>query len=159
MKMTKALVAAILALSLMLAAVMPAMAIWGYLYVNKANLNVYEEDNTNSRVLKTVKGGTKLTIDALSPNGKWAQITVKKNKLGFEGKVDFYITGDSTVNAFSVASEDENEPNIVNINSGLFDKLLIVHRSHNHIMIILVTSLAVQTLWAILVRLVTRLLT
>ena len=44
-----------------------------------------------------------------------------KNKLGFEGKVDFYITGDSTVNAFSVASEDENEPNIVNINSGLFD--------------------------------------
>ena len=83
MKMTKALVAAILALSLMLAAVMPAMAIWGYLYVNKANLNVYEEDNTDSRVLKTVKGGTKLTIDALSPNGKWAQITVKKNKLGF----------------------------------------------------------------------------
>lgn len=44
-----------------------------------------------------------------------------KKKLGFEGKVDFYITGDSTVNAFSVASEDENEPNIVNINSGLFD--------------------------------------
>ena len=40
-----------------------------------------------------------------------------KKKLGFEGKVDFYITGDSTVNAFSVASEDENEPNIVNINS------------------------------------------
>ncbi len=44
-----------------------------------------------------------------------------KKKLEFEGKVDFYITGDSTVNAFSVASEDENEPNIVNINSGLFD--------------------------------------
>ncbi len=44
-----------------------------------------------------------------------------KKKLGFEGKVDFYITGDSSVNAFSVASEDENEPNIVNINSGLFD--------------------------------------
>jgi len=44
-----------------------------------------------------------------------------KSRLGFEGKVDFYITGDSTVNAFSVASEDENEPNIVNINSGLFD--------------------------------------
>lgn len=44
-----------------------------------------------------------------------------KDKLGFTGKVDFYITGDSTVNAFSVASENENEPNIVNINSGLFD--------------------------------------
>ena len=44
-----------------------------------------------------------------------------KDKLGYTGKVDFYITGDSSVNAFSVASEDENEPNIVNINSGLFD--------------------------------------
>lgn len=44
-----------------------------------------------------------------------------KDKLGYTAKVDFYITGDSTVNAFSVASEDEDEPNIVNINSGLFD--------------------------------------
>lgn len=44
-----------------------------------------------------------------------------KEKLGFTGKVDFYITGDSTVNAFSVASESPDEPNIVNINSGLFD--------------------------------------
>ena len=44
-----------------------------------------------------------------------------KDKLGYTAKVDFYITGDSSVNAFSVASEDENEPNIVNINSGLFD--------------------------------------
>lgn len=44
-----------------------------------------------------------------------------KDKLGYTAPVDFYITGDSTVNAFSVASEDANEPNIVNINSGLFD--------------------------------------
>ena len=44
-----------------------------------------------------------------------------KDKLGYTAPVDFYITGDSTVNAFSVASEDEKEPNIVNINSGLFD--------------------------------------
>ena len=83
MKMTKIIIAAMLVMALMLAAVMPAMAVWGYLYVNKAKLNVYEEDNTNSKVIKTVKGGTKLTIDALSPNGKWAQITIKKNKLGF----------------------------------------------------------------------------
>lgn len=44
-----------------------------------------------------------------------------KDKLGFTEKVDFYITGDSSVNAFSVAAEDENEPNIVNVNSALFD--------------------------------------
>lgn len=44
-----------------------------------------------------------------------------KGKLGFKEKVDFYITGDSSVNAFSVAAEGEDEPHIVNINSALFD--------------------------------------
>ena len=43
-----------------------------------------------------------------------------KQKLGFDEKVDFYITGDSSVNAFSVAAESEDEPHIVNINSALF---------------------------------------
>lgn len=44
-----------------------------------------------------------------------------KSKLGFDEPVDFYITGDSTVNAFSLAAEDEGQPHIVNVNSGLFD--------------------------------------
>ena len=43
-----------------------------------------------------------------------------KAKLHFDEPVDFYITGDSSVNAFSVAAEDEGEPNIVNVNSALF---------------------------------------
>ena len=43
-----------------------------------------------------------------------------KEKLHFDEPVDFYITGDSSVNAFSVAAEDEGEPNIVNVNSALF---------------------------------------
>lgn len=43
-----------------------------------------------------------------------------KEKLDFKDKVDFYITGDSSVNAFSVAAENEDEPHIVNINSALF---------------------------------------
>ena len=47
--------------------------------------------------------------------------TEVKNKLGFTEPVDFYITGDSSVNAFSVAAEGDNEPHIVNINSALFD--------------------------------------
>lgn len=41
--------------------------------------------------------------------------------LGFDEPVDFYITGDSSVNAFSLAAEDEGEPHIVNVNSALFD--------------------------------------
>ncbi len=44
-----------------------------------------------------------------------------KEKLQFTDNVDFYITGDSDVNAFSVAADDEGEPHIVNVNSGLFD--------------------------------------
>lgn len=42
-----------------------------------------------------------------------------KEKLGFVEPVDFYVTGDSAVNAFSVAAEKEGQPHIVNINSGL----------------------------------------
>ena len=44
-----------------------------------------------------------------------------KEKLNFHEDVDFYITGDSSVNAFSVSAEDENQPHIVNVNSALFD--------------------------------------
>lgn len=44
-----------------------------------------------------------------------------REALGFEDPIDFYITGDATVNAFSVASEKEGEPNIVNINSALVE--------------------------------------
>lgn len=44
-----------------------------------------------------------------------------KQQLNFEEPVDFYITGDSTVNAFSLAAEDEGQPHIINVNSGLFD--------------------------------------
>ena len=43
-----------------------------------------------------------------------------KKKLKFEEEVDFYITGDSSVNAFSIAAENDGEPHIVNINSALF---------------------------------------
>lgn len=44
-----------------------------------------------------------------------------KKKLKVADEVDFYITGDSDVNAFSLAAEDEGEHHIVNVNSALFD--------------------------------------
>lgn len=44
-----------------------------------------------------------------------------KKKLGYDDPVDFYITGDSSVNAFSVAAEEKGEPHIVNVNSELFN--------------------------------------
>ena len=44
-----------------------------------------------------------------------------KEKLGFADSVDFYITGDSTVNAWTIAAAREGEPHIVNINSALIN--------------------------------------
>lgn len=44
-----------------------------------------------------------------------------KKRLNFKDAVDFYVTGGSTLNAFSVAAEDEDPPHIVNINSAMFD--------------------------------------
>lgn len=44
-----------------------------------------------------------------------------KAKLCFEEKVDFYITGASDVNAFSVAAEKTGDPHIVNVNSALLE--------------------------------------
>ena len=44
-----------------------------------------------------------------------------KQRLNFTEPVDFYITGDASVNAFSLAAEDKGEPHIVNVNSALFD--------------------------------------
>lgn len=44
-----------------------------------------------------------------------------KERLEVKEPVDFYITGDSDLNAFSIASEEEGKPHIVNINSAMFD--------------------------------------
>lgn len=43
-----------------------------------------------------------------------------KQRLKFDEPVDFYVTGDSDINAFSVAAEKEGEPHIVNVNSAMF---------------------------------------
>lgn len=43
-----------------------------------------------------------------------------KDSLNYTDNVDFYITSDSTVNAFTVAADDEGQPHIININSALF---------------------------------------
>ena len=44
-----------------------------------------------------------------------------KDRLGYKEDVDFYITGDSSVNAFSVAAETKDGHHIVNVNSALVE--------------------------------------
>lgn len=42
-----------------------------------------------------------------------------KEKLNFQEKVDFYITGDSEVNAFAIMAQEKDEAHIINVNSAL----------------------------------------
>ena len=44
-----------------------------------------------------------------------------QERLHFQEKVDYYVTGDSSINAFSIAAEDSEHPHIVNVNSELFN--------------------------------------
>lgn len=51
----------------------------------------------------------------------WRLCTDVKTTLGFNEPVDFYVTGDSSINAFSVEATEAGNPHIVNINSGMID--------------------------------------
>ena len=53
-----------------------SLALWGTMYANKSKVSVYAEDNEDSEIIKTYKGGKEITVDAVSPDGKWAQISV-----------------------------------------------------------------------------------
>lgn len=44
-----------------------------------------------------------------------------KERLAFHEPVDFYVRGDSSINAFSIAAEDGEHPHIVSVNSELFN--------------------------------------
>ena len=42
-----------------------------------------------------------------------------RDALGYTDPIDFYVTGNSSVNAFSVSIENDDKPSIVNVNSAL----------------------------------------
>ena len=70
------LVIALLVAALIASMAFTSLAVWGTMYANKSKVNVYAEDNADSEVIKTYKGGKEITVDAVSPDGKWAQISV-----------------------------------------------------------------------------------
>ena len=79
-RLFKMLFATLMMLTLGLALTAPALAHWGTLYVSEDNVKAYATDDTSAKVVRTLKGGTKLEIDALSPDGKWAQLSLKTKK-------------------------------------------------------------------------------
>ena len=79
----KKLIVSLLALMLMASLAYGALAAYqGTMYVNRSSVNVYKEDNTNSKVIKKYKGGRAVYVDDISPNGKWAQTLIEDTKHG-----------------------------------------------------------------------------
>ncbi|MBQ9039756.1 MAG: peptidoglycan-binding protein [Clostridia bacterium] len=79
----KKLIVSLLALLLMASLAYGALAAYqGTMYVNRSSVNVYKEDNTNSKVIRKYKGGQAVYVDDISPNGKWAQTLVEDTKHG-----------------------------------------------------------------------------
>ena len=79
----KKLIVSLLALLLMASLAYGALAAYqGTMYVNRSSVNVYKEDNTNSKVIRKYKGGQAVYVDDISPDGKWAQTLIEDTKHG-----------------------------------------------------------------------------
>jgi hypothetical protein len=46
-----------------------------------------------------------------------------KQKIGFSEETEFYVTNDSEVNAFAISRVEDDQPHLINLNSGLIEKL------------------------------------
>lgn len=46
-----------------------------------------------------------------------------QNKLEFKEEIDFYVTNSPEVNAFALSATEEGEANIINVNSGLIERM------------------------------------
>ena len=71
--------------------------------------------------MRSVMEGNSLKVDDQLLGDFYKLCNEVKEKLQFKEDIDFYITGNSEVNAMSFASTDENRPHIIEINSGLFN--------------------------------------
>jgi len=77
--------------------------------------------SSSDKYWRSVMEGQSFKVEKKMMSNLYELFNGVKDDLGFKADIDFYITGDSTVNAFSVASEKKGEPNIVNINSALVE--------------------------------------
>lgn len=76
--------------------------------------------NGNDRFFRSAKEGNSLKVNETLLPHFYALCKEVQTKLEFVGDIDFYITGDSEVNACAFYSPDEERPHIIEVNSGLF---------------------------------------
>lgn len=77
--------------------------------------------NQSEHELKSAMEGHSFKVEKRLMGHLYDLLYGVKEKLGFKDDVDFYITGNSTVNAWTIAAKNEGEPHIVNINSALLN--------------------------------------
>ena len=75
--------------------------------------------STSDDYWRSIMEGHSLKVEESLLKDLYGLCTSVQEKLGFKEPVDYYVTGDASVNAFSVAAEQKGKPHIVNINSSL----------------------------------------
>lgn len=93
-------------------------ALHGELVENIISLSSFDQ---SSHGLRSAMEGHSFKVEKRLMSHLYDLLYGVKEKLGFADPVDFYITGDSTVNAWTIAAAREGEPHIVNINSALIN--------------------------------------
>ena len=73
----------------------------------------------NSNYYKNLLDGHSFKVGPETLANYWNIFQEVRQTTGFNEDIDFYITGDATINAFCIPSEKEGRSHILNINSGL----------------------------------------
>ena len=79
------------------------------------------EESKHGSYFRSRMEGSSLRVEKGLMKGLYRLFEDVKDKLGFTEKVDLYVTGNASINAFSVLSEQEKDPHIINLNSGLVE--------------------------------------
>lgn len=79
------------------------------------------EGNSDDVYFRSIREGSSLKVQETLLPQFYALCEEVKSQLGFPEPIDFYITGNSEVNACAFYSDDEQRPHIIEINSGLFN--------------------------------------
>lgn len=75
----------------------------------------------NSNYYKNILDGHSFKVGPDNLSNYWNIFHEIKEITGFDEPIDFYITGDATINAFCIPSEKDGRSHILNINSGLMN--------------------------------------
>ena len=79
------------------------------------------EGNANDIYFRSAREGNSLKVNETLLPQFYNLCREVKEKLEFVGDIDFYITGNSEVNACAFYSPDEQRPHIIEVNSALFE--------------------------------------